>query len=175
MQKLAPVIKIFFGILIVSALAAPPMHAGEYGIVPMDIQAALFLKLLGLNNDIAKGGNITIHVVNSEPFAKAMGRAIGKQIGNSKLAAVNNGSGAPVEKPSVVYIGNTNSLEELLNYTRANKVLSITGIPDMVRRGATLGVGSSGGKPKILLNLASLKREGVEINPALIKIAQIIK
>jgi len=156
-------------------MTATPMQAEEYEIVPMDIQAALFLKLLGFNNDIAKGGNITIHVVNSETFAKAMGRAIGKQIGNSKLAAVNNRSGLPVEKPSVLYIGDTNSLDELLNYTRVNKVLSITGRPDMVRRGVTLGVGVSGGKPKILLNLASLKREGVKINPALLKIAQIIK
>ena len=166
---------IVLGIFFVSITAPITVLAEEYGIVPVEVQAALFLKILKFNNDIAKGDGATIYVLDSQEFADEMSKAIGRKIGKSKLTAINAGYSIPEEKPSVVYIGNSENVEEILNYTRSNKILSITGIPSMISKGVTLGVGVSDGKPKILLNYASLKLEGVNMNPAIHKIAKVIK
>lgn len=164
-----------FVFLILSILTLVPVQAEEYGIVPVEVQAALFLKILKFNNDIAKGGEVSIYVLNSQEFADEMNKAIGRKIGNSTLTAINTGFSVPEEKPSVVYIGDSDNIEDILNYTRSNKVLSITGIPDMISKGVTLGVGVSGGKPKVLLNYESLKLEKVNMDPAIHRIAKVIK
>ena len=54
-------------------------------------------------------------------------------------------------------------------------MLSITGNPDLASKDVSLIVGISNGKPKILLNLSSSKGEGIEWNPAILKVAATIK
>jgi hypothetical protein len=51
----------------------------------------------------------------------------------------------------------------------------MTGIPDLVPKGISLGIGLSGGKPKILLNLSSSKDEGIDWNHAILKVSTIFK
>ena len=104
-----------------------------------------------------------------------MKKAEGKPIGSAKLEKVVAGDNLPSEKPSVIYIGSSGKLSDVLNYTKENKVLSITGNPDLVSKNVTLAVGTSGGKPKIMLNLSSTKDEGIEWNPAILKVAATIK
>lgn len=55
-------------------------------------------------------------------------------------------------------------------------MLTVTNDPGIVSDGATLGVVvGDDGKPKILLNLTSSVEEGVDWNPAIMKVAQTIK
>jgi hypothetical protein len=146
----------------------------DIGTAPAALQAALFLKILAFNNNISSGGSITIYVVKGSDFAMEMKKAEGKPIGAATLGKVVEGAGVPADKPSVVYIGADAPLTDLLAYTKGNKILSITGTPDLASKGATLAVGVSEGKPKIMLNLSSSKDEGIDWNPAILKVAATI-
>jgi len=146
-----------------------------YGNVPPAIQAALFLKIFGLNNDMNGGKDISVHVVSSPEFEKEMKKAVGKAVGKSKITVVEGSSELPSQKPSVIYVSDPEKADEVMKYTRSNKILSITGTPDLVAKGVSLGLGASGGKPKILLNMPASKYEGVNWNPAIFKISVIFR
>jgi hypothetical protein len=81
----------------------------------------------------------------------------------------------PEKAPSVVYIGDPERFEEITRYTRAENVLSITGLPELVERGVTLGVGVVDQKPKILFNLSASGEEDMDWNPVILKVSTIVK
>ena len=147
----------------------------DLGNAPAALQAAIFLKLLAFNNNISSGGAITIYIIGSNDFATEMKKAEGKAVGGAIVGKVVEGTGVPSEKPSVIYIATESSLAEILAYTKGTKILSITGNLDLVSKGVSLIVGTSGGKPKIMLNLSSSKEEGIDWNPAILKVAATIK
>lgn len=171
--------KSFAGIAIVCALlvlaSAVPLLAEDIDIAPAKLQAGLFAKLLAFNKGLASGGDITIYVMGSPEFAEAMKSGIGRSVGQSTITSVTHGDGLPAEKPGVIYVGSASLTDTVVEYTRANHVMSITGRPDQVEKGITLGVGVLGGKPRVLLNLSSSKEEGIDWNPALLKISTVIK
>ncbi len=150
-------------------------YGATYDNVPVKIQVAFFLKILAFNNDINKGNDISIYVINSPVFAEEMKKSLGARVGKSKIAAVTEGSDLPTQKPSVIYVGDSTGLDKIIKYARSNKVLSMTGSTDIVAKGVTLGIGSTGGKPKILMNVSASKEEGVSWNPVMLKISVIIK
>ena len=146
----------------------------DIGTAPAAVQAAIFLKLMAFDKTIISGGDITIYVVGSPDFAAEMKKAVGKPVGAATIAKVSEGTGAPSEKPSIIYIGSESSISDLLAYTKANKILSITGNPALISKDVSLTVGVSEGKPKIMLNLSASKDEGIDWNPAILKVAATI-
>lgn len=143
----------------------------EISVAPAEIQAALTLKLLAFHEKLSSSGDITIYVVNGSEYAQILKKAIGKPIGSSKLTSVIEGENLPEQKPSVIYIGSSSKLDDMLSYCRSNSTLSITGNPDLISKGVTLGFGVSNEKPKVLLNLSSSKMENIDWNPAILKVA----
>jgi len=127
--------------------------AQDIDVAPPKLQAALFLKLLAFNKGLASGGDISIHVMGSPEFAAALKTAIGKPVGQGKISAVSVGDSLPTEKPEVIYVGSASMTDRVVEYTRTNGIMSITGRPDQVEKGVALGVGVLEGKPRILLNL----------------------
>ncbi len=165
-------VKIVLGImLILGILSSVTLFAADKA--PEKVQLALFLKLLPFNKNISGGGEITIYVIGSDSFAKLAKAAIGKSIGKSKIAKVEVVDSVPddIKKMSVVYLGDESKIKDIIKSTQAKKVLSITGLPSCVSKGVTLGVGIEKKKPRILLNLSSSKEEGIDWNPAILKVA----
>jgi hypothetical protein len=160
---------------IVLSFMVHPGFSEDIGVAPIALQAALFLKLLAFNKNISTSGSATIYVADSPEFAAEMKKAEGKPLGTAKLGKVIEGKGVPSDKPSAIYIGDESALAKLTAYTKANKILSITGNPGLVSKDVSLAVGISGGKPKIMLNLSSSKDEGIDWNPAILKVAATIK
>jgi hypothetical protein len=152
-----------------------PLQAQEIDEAPPELQAALFVKALAFNRGLASGGKISIHVIGSPAFAAAMKSGVGKAVGQARIGGVTEGDSLPTERPEVVYVGSASMTDRVVEYTRANGIMSITGRPEEVKKGVTLGVGVLKGKPKILLNLPSSKAEGIDWNPALLKIASVFK
>ena len=153
-------------------LGCPILLAQDYSTAPAGVQAALFVKILAFDRQISAGGEVTIHVVDAPDVARELKRAVGMSIGAATLKSVSEGPDIPPSKPTAVYLADVSNLRRILNYTRTNKVLSMTGSPPLVPQGATLGVGIGGdGKPKILVNLSSSKEEGADWNPAILKTA----
>ena len=98
---------------------------------------------------------------------------IGRPVGKGKICTVKEGDGLPTEKPEVIYVADSSMTDAVIEYTRTNHVLSITGRPDQVKKGVALGVGVVAGKPKIFVNVSASKQEDIDWNPALLKIATV--
>lgn len=152
-----------------------PAYGAEYGFVPYKLQAALFFKILNFHNGVNQGKDVVIHVVDNPEFAGEMKTYIGKKIGKSTLTRVTEGDRFAGKIPSVVYVGRKENIEPILEFTRAHSILSITGHPGLLKKGVTMGIGEHEKKPRILLNIESSKKEGVNWNPVIIKISKIIE
>lgn len=161
----------FFMIIFFTAIGCNSLFAGATK-APANVQAALFIKLLAFNKGLASVGSFTVYVLGDSAFAGELKKAEGKKVGPLTLAKVEEGAGLPGSAPHVLYIGDEGQFEAASKYTQDNKILSITGIPDLVKKGVSLGVGIMGGKPKIFINLESSKAEGINWNPAILKLAQ---
>jgi len=141
-------------------------------IAPAKIQAALFSKLLAFYTNLGTE-EFSIHVVDTPAIAKELEKMVGSKMGNAVLKAVTTGDGPPTDGAKVVYISKMQ--EDIITYTHDTKALSITGNPDLVSAGVTLGVGVENNKPKILLNLTASKSEGIVWNPAILRVAERIE
>ncbi len=144
---------------------------------PPKVAAALITKLIAFEKSLmAKDGDMTIHVIGSAKLVDALKKAIGKKLGKRTLGKVTTGDTLPSGKLDVLILADANMLTKVIAYTRKNKVLSITNDPEMVVGGISLGVGvGSDGKPTVAVNLASSKEEGLDWNPAILKIAKTVK
>jgi hypothetical protein len=152
--------------------------ADEIQTAPANIQSPILFKTLAYDKNISGGGEVTLVVIQSKEFAESMKSAIGRLIGKSKLTNIVMVDEVPKDKPtglSVIYLGDATKLEACTQYCRQHKVLSLTGIPDLVKKGITLTVGVSDKKPKIVLNLTNAKKEGIEWDPAILGLASTIE
>ncbi len=136
--------------------------------VPAKLQVALILKLLPFNKNLS--GDISIHVINAPEVASELKAAIGKSFGSFKLAKVTEGDN-PEAGSKVVYINDSKGVSNGTSFSKKNKATTVTGDPDLASSGISLGIGLEDGKPKVLLNLSASKDEGIDWNPAILKIA----
>jgi hypothetical protein len=55
-------------------------------------------------------------------------------------------------------------------------VLSISAVPSLVESGDfSIGIGTKGGRPQILVNLSRLEAEGHQVSSELLKLAKVIQ
>ena len=73
--------------------------------------------------------------------------------------------------PTVIYAGDPKKVTEMADYCRKHKIQSMTGVTDLVGQGVTLIVGIQNKKPKILVDTENAKKEGIEFDPAIFKLA----
>lgn len=144
---------------------------------PANVAAALILKVAAYERNISdKAEDVTVYVMGAVEVADELRKGIGKSVGNSTLNAIEEGDGLPSIKPSILYIGDESRVNEALEYTRSNKILSVTGKPSLVTEGVTLGIGiSDSGKPEIIINLSSSVEEGLDWNASIMRVAKTIK
>ncbi len=144
---------------------------------PPEVAAPLIIKLAGFEKNLSGSGkDLSVYVMGSPAMYAVLGNMIGAKIGNSTVANVMSGDGLPIIQPAILYLGDASKVDEAINYTRSKQILSISGIPDLVNNGITLGIGiGDDGKPSVLLNMSSSKEENLVWNPAILKIAKTIK
>jgi hypothetical protein len=138
---------------------------------PANLQAAIIMKLLPYYTNLGDGP-FTIHVIGDSAVANEFkSKWQGKAAGKATLNAVTEGD-TPDAGAKVIYVGK--DVVAAIAHSQGNQVLSVTGNAKFVADGVTLGIGIEAGKPKILLNLSSSKAEGVNWNPAILKVAETI-
>jgi len=143
---------------------------------PPDVAAAMLVKVIAFESNVSKEKEVTIYVLDAPEVIGELKKGIGKPIGKSTLSAVDSGSVLPVNVPSLLYIGSEAHLDSAMQYTQAHQIPSVTGNPELVKKGVALGFGvGSDNKPKIFLNLSASVKEGLEWNPAILKIAKTVK
>lgn len=166
--------KLMISILLLS-LAGNSLNA-QMKNAQASIAAAMIVKVIHFEKNIANSDDISIYVLDAPEVAKELEKAIGASVGVSTLKTVASGKTLPADKPSLIYCDADSRLAEVLAYSRGEKILSVTGHPDLVDEGVSLGFGiGEDNKPKIILNVNASLEEGLDWNPAILKIAKIIK
>ncbi|MEJ2053802.1 MAG: YfiR/HmsC family protein [Calditrichaceae bacterium] len=164
--------KSIFGVWIIGIIffLSAQSH-GQTKEAPSSITAALLVKVIGFEKNIS-ANDIIIYVLGSNELYSELKKVIGQ----ANIKGVQSGNTLPSSKPSILFVADQRKVDAATKYTQDNKVLSATNIPDLVSEGVTLGFGiGDDNKPKILLNVTSSAKEGLDWNPAIMKVAQVIK
>jgi len=66
-------------------------------------------------------------------------------------------------------------LKSIVQISQKYKILTITGVPDYVKKGISVGIGLKDKKPEIWINLGSTKAEGSDFTANLLKLCKIIR
>lgn len=143
--------------------------AMAYNKLPPSTEALFITQLVAYEKVLREEKDIVVYVMKAPEVAKALNKIIGTDIGTSKLAKVISGDLIPDERYDILYIGAEEDVQTAIYYTRKFKVLSVTGNTSLVDDGVTLGLGTSGGKPKYLLNLSAARAEGATWDPAVLR------
>lgn len=157
------------GLKLISCLFILAQFTFAQSKAPENIQAAMFIKVLGLNKNLS--GDINIHVMDNDQFVTELKKQIGKKVGGGVLKSVSSG-GTITPGSQVVYVNSEGQMGAVTTYTQANKAISITGEPSLVKAGISLGIGVLANKPKVIFNVNSAKAEGSAWNPAIFKLAK---
>lgn len=175
--------------------AAPPVGAADMP-VPADAQVPLLLKILTYDRNLTSkaGTDLVLGVVFdsgnrvSTSAADKVGTALYGMTGRTvkgrplKWFTVEYQNPAELEKAvrakgiGVLYLtpGSDAHVEEFIALCRKLGVTSMTGVPDYVRQGVSIGIGYSQDRPQILINLASARAERSDLDASLLRIATIV-
>ena len=172
-----------------------PARAEEMALPAAD-QVPLLLKILTYDRNFEKkaGGELAIGIVY-DPADRDSAKAT-TDLGNTlfqsrektvkqlkiKYYTIEFTNAADLERfvkqkgISVLYIapGNARNLANIVQLSQDLHLTTITGVPDYVRRGASVGLALSQDKPQILINLQSTRAEGIQFDASLLKFATIV-
>lgn len=141
---------------------------------PASVAAALTLKLAGFNNKLS--GGVKIYVVGNDVLASELKKGVGKPLGKATLSSVDAGADVPGSKYDIIVCGSSGKAGAVSKFAKSHKALSVTNIPSILSKGISLGIGvGDDNKPKILLNLTQSSEEGIDWNPAIMKVAETVK
>ncbi len=151
--------------------------SAELGPAPVKAAAAILLKIVAFEKNLSEGGgDITLYVWGDAEMAAEFEKALGIAIGKAKLGQVLSGNAAPTSAPELLYVGSGADVAAAVEYSRASSILSITNAPALLAQGVSLGVGQgSDGKAVVILNPDASAKEGLDWNPAIMKVAKIVK
>jgi hypothetical protein len=80
-------------------------------------------------------------------------------------------------RAAAVYVcpGLEGSVGPITDVTRRRSALTFSGVESMVRASLSVGLVARSGKPAILVNLAASKAEGADLDPALLRLAEVLR
>ncbi|MBK7861011.1 MAG: YfiR family protein [Archangiaceae bacterium] len=179
------------GLAVVLALFAAVAAADE---LPADVQVRVLSKVLTyLRNFWPASGPALVFVVHPAEGQRARFAAV---LANELEAAdvgaerrleaktVKYGGVAELtarvraERPRIAYVDagfDDATTEQVLSALADSGVLTVAGKPSQVALGAIIGFHLSEGQPKLLVNRSVAIRERVDINPKLLKLAEVVK
>lgn len=165
--------------------------------VPVDVQLPLFFKIFAYdkNFNLKIGAQLDIVIVYQKKFITSMNiknsvqsilESDNYKVYNSLPVTVKSVSIESVSEldnylrknnADVLYLAPLRALNisELAEITRARKILTITGVPQYVEQGLSVGIGIKNEKPQIIINLTASKSEGSNFSSQLLKLAKVIE
>jgi hypothetical protein len=190
-------LKIVFAIKMLLILVLFSPLAGEEMAVPLDLQAKLLLKILTYDRNLKERADsaVVVGIVydakreDSEKarskFSKALEPYSGKEVQHLLVSHVSleyvswSDLSAKIKSNNVsaLYVtpGNSGNLKGIIKASRADSILTATGVPKYVEAGVSVAFGSKEKKPQIIINLSSAKAEGVDFSSELLKLAKVIE
>jgi hypothetical protein len=141
--------------------------------VPVNLQVAIFKKILGFDKTLQEKGRIEVAVVYGDVATKDAIIEAFKDVGISAFPLKSDQASQGIGSATVVYVAPGGVPPKQLCIK--NRILSISGVSSLVESGqVSIGLSVEGGKPKILINRGQLKEEGHVLADEVLKMAKII-
>ena len=184
---------LFAGLALLSA--GPAALAGSR--VPADIQAAIFVRVLESDSgfeprsDRAATIGLLFSSVNMDSrqqnmaiiraFAALEGQSLGGRSVRLAYRAYRDeedlSSWGAREQVDILYVGEglADQLATIREWCLANKVISVTPVPDFVERGLAIGVGAHKNKARLIVNLPVTESLGMRLSPEVVQLAKVVR
>jgi hypothetical protein len=179
------------------ALAVTPALAAEEMALSPDLQVPIILKILTYDRNLESraGAELIVGIVYAPTDPQSVKRAnevsdtfyrfAGKTVKRLPVRYLlveyttpeNLERSVATRGIDVLYVapGNTQNLAGITKVSQARSLTTTTGVPDYVRRGVCVGVGSAQDRAQILINLTSCRAEGCEFDASLLRIATVLR
>jgi hypothetical protein len=171
------------------ALASPGVRAQEVP-VPADLQAKLFLRILGFDRNLSREGELRVGILvqrrhrasleAGEELARAFGRlpagekAVEVVLLDAETASVKELLTDRRLDAVCVMPLRAVAIEDVAVAARDRKVRTLTGVPGYLSRGLGAGVGLRDQRPEVLINLAAARAEGADYSSQLLAFARLV-
>jgi hypothetical protein len=180
-------------IAIIHFLTVTTVYAQDM-VLPVDIQFQLFSRILSFNRAIPETGNADFVIIvlyqksvrysfdtKDQILQLSSLPKIGRR--SVRVQAVSFERESDLETAlaattgNAVYIAPLRSVDisKVIGVSQRRGLLTLTGVPDYVDRGASVGIGVRGEKPLVIINLASAKAVGADFSSQLLSIAKVIQ
>lgn len=164
--------------------------------IPIDVQYKLFSKILTYERNLKEDNDeILIGIIYQDLFRTSLltknefienfNKSAQKSIDNIPIHCKTISLNSEKElietlessEIDILYVTPLRSfnLKTIVQESRKNKILTMSGVPEYIEAGLSVGIGISGNNPQILINLPASKAEGANFSSKLLKIAKIIK
>ena len=176
---------LWFGCLLACVLAAWSLTAFAQAARPLDYQVkAQYLPNLGRYVEWttrAKPGPeepFEICILGQDPFGSALEAALqGENINGAPLAAKRLTRVQDATTCRVLYISNSEQgkLDSIMGTLGTSSVLTVSDIPDFVRRGGMIQFVLEGSYVRFEVNLSAAERAGLKLSSQLLKLARAVR
>lgn len=165
--------------------------------VPVDVQVPILLKVLSFDRRIAdaRGEKLVVGVLYQSGFRDssavkdrvldALSRAGSNGPANRPLVVVSvDGDGKEGVDKSLTRLGvkvlyvtplRAFDLSSLVSASRRSGILTLTGVPEYVASGLSVGVDLRQDRPRILVNLGAARAEGADLAAPLLGLASLVE
>ena len=161
--------------------------------VPVTTQLSLFLKVMTFDRNLEKraGQKVVLAVAyqsENRTSSRARNEAVAALSGISRVGTLDfEVMGIDLDRQNLetelrdhnvafLYVTplRAMNLNEVISAARAAGVSTITGVPDYVGVGLSVGVRLQGDRPRLMINLEASRLEGADYKAELLKLAQLI-
>jgi hypothetical protein len=118
--------------------------------------------MLGKITNIAKDAHVADLPIRVSAVAYSNPDALNAAISNTKAAAL------------YLCPGLDSSLAPVSDVARRRSVLTFTGVESWIRQGISIGLVARASRPAVLVGVSAAKAEGADLDPALLRLAEVI-
>ncbi len=186
--------RFFFAVVLCACLAVGPVRASEAEI-PLDLQAALIIKVLAFDQSLAQqDGNLVIGIVIDESTAGResmlsweFGRLSGQSVQQRTITHVvvidgsesdGIGDNIAASGANVLFLPHSSKKEtvrEVAYQATQLQLPTVAGSRECAKAGAAIGLAIQEGRASIVLNLRSSRKQGMQLTDELIQMSQVIR
>ncbi len=165
--------------------------------VPVQVQVPILMKVLSFNRSMNDGNkkNIVVGIlyqrgvrvsnVMKDDFTRYAEKSTTYKIGGIAVRCIaidleevkNVSEFCSKNNVNVLYVTSIRSyaIEAITAISRNDDILTMTGVPEYVEEGISVGIGTRGEKPQIIINRTAAKAEGAEFTAQLLNLSKIIE
>lgn len=154
--------------------------------VPVSVQLNLYHKIWKLDRSLSTVPELVVAVLYQDSYAASTEAkaAVMAWSGTSRVRCVyvaldsKNGEAALLVVPAdVFYVAPMRgaNIEQIARIARARQIRTMSGLPEYVLIGLSVGIGVRNDRPRIMINLDAARAEGAAYQAQLLQMAEIVR